>query len=119
MPETQRSRVTALLARGPSAPQGDTRCGLQFELFVDPSGRIEPAEVEGKGWPVRRFWRNREDWNGILVEVGEGWALRSVRTEDEPLWNLEIRTIRPGEFLTLLSPTDGEFVFRIVNVEAL
>jgi hypothetical protein len=118
MPESQRSRVTALLARGPRTAQGDTRCGVEMELSVRPSGQID-ASAADENRPVRRFWREREDWHGALVQVGEGWAVRSVRNEDEPLWTLEMRTIRPGEVITLISPTEGEFTFRIVNVEAI
>ncbi len=118
MPGARLSRVTTLLARAPGLPGGDTRSGMELELCLDARGQIEPACGE-EPWPVRRFWRDREDWHGILVPVGEGWGLRSARGEDEPLWELQVRLVRPGEYLTLVRPGQDELLFRIVNVEAL
>lgn len=119
MNEPSLSRLTAVLASGPGLPAGDTRCGLEVELCLDLRGQIQPACAEDRPWRVRRFWPNREDWLGVLVPVEDGWGVRSAGGDDEPIWELHGRVLRPGEYITLMRPTEGELVFRIVNIEAL
>ena len=68
---------------------------------------------------MRRFWPDREDWFGELVSIDGGWGIRGTRGDDEPMWELQSHILRPGEYLTLIAPDDSEWVFRIVNVEAV
>lgn len=119
MNEASLSRLTAVLASAPGLPVGDTRCGLEVELRLDLRGQILPPFPEDSPWRVRRFWPDREDWLGVLVPVEDGWGVRSAGGDDEPIWELHGRGLRPGEYITLVRPTEGEFMFRIVNVEAL
>jgi hypothetical protein len=113
------SRVTAVLARGPSQPAGDTTCGIEIELCLGARGQIEAACAGEEPWRVRRFWPDREDWHGELVSVDGGWGIRSTRGDDEPVWELQSYILRPGEYLTLVGSDDSEWVFRIVNVETV
>ncbi len=113
------SRLTAVLTRGPGQPGGDTSCGIEIELCLDQRGQIQPACAGDKPWRVRRFWPDREDWRGELVAVEDGWGVRSSGSDDEPIWELHGRMLRPGEYITLVRPADSESVFRIVNIEAL
>jgi hypothetical protein len=53
------------------------------------------------------------------VAVDEGWGIRGTRGDDEPVWELHSRIMRPGEYLTLVGPDDAESLFRIVNVETV
>jgi hypothetical protein len=46
-----------------------------------------------------------------------GWALRNERSPDEPLWELDVRVLRPGEYITLRRPDGADAVFRVVSVE--
>jgi hypothetical protein len=119
MTEPRLSRLTAVLARGPGQPEGDPRCGIEIDLCLDQRGQIEPACATDEPWRARRFWPDREDWWGELVAVDDGWGLRSTGGDDEPVWELHGRLLRPGEYITLVRPNDAESVFRIVNVEAL
>lgn len=119
MNEPRLSRVIAVLARGPGQPAGDPGCGIEIELCLDPVGQIDQACVGGGPWRVRRFWSDRADWTGELVPIEDGWGVRSTGGDDEPVWELHGRILRPGEYVTLVRPTDAESVFRIVNVEAL
>jgi hypothetical protein len=119
MNEPRLSRLTAVLARGPGLPHGDTRCGLELDLCLDLRGQIQAACIEEGPWRVRRFWPDREDWRGVLVPVEDGWGVRSAGGDDEPVWEMQGRVLRPGEYITLVRPTDAELVFRIVNIEAL
>lgn len=119
MNQPRLSRLTAVLARGPGLPGGDTRCGLEIELCLDALGQIQPACAADGPWRVRRFWPDREDWRGELVPIESGWGVRSAGGDDEPLWEMHGRQLRPGAYITLVRPTDAEFLFRIVNVESL
>ena len=41
----------------------------------------------------------------------------SERGDNDPVWDLEGKVFRPGEYVTLRRPDHGELIFRIVNVE--
>ncbi|MGH7212790.1 MAG: hypothetical protein ACREF1_15170 [Acetobacteraceae bacterium] len=119
MSEPRLSRLTAVLARGPGQPDGDSRCGIEIDLCLDARGQILPTCDSDEPWRVRRYWPDRGDWLGELVAVGDGWGVRNTGGDDDPVWELHGRLLRPGEYITLVRPTDAESAFRIVNVEAL
>ncbi len=119
MSEPRLSRVTAVLARGPGQPSGDPRCGIEIDLCLDPRGNVEAICASDEPWRVRRFWPDRPDWHGVIVQMDDHWGLRSTGDDDEPVWELQGRMLRPGEYVTLVRPNDAELVFRIVNIEAL
>lgn len=113
--------MTALLAQGPGFPEGDTEHGLVLTACLTPQGQVDTVayEADPLPWIAKRFWPDREPWTGELIRVDEtGWALRPVSGEDEPLWDLEARIFRPGDYITLRRPDGEELIFRIVNVEA-
>jgi hypothetical protein len=121
MPDVRFSRVTALLVTGPGMPEGDTRCGIEIELCLTGTGQPDLSACgTDLQWRVRRFWPDRLDWHGFLIPLGEGgWGVRGTSDPDEPLWELEGRLFRPGEYLMLRRPNGDELSFRIVSVEAL
>lgn len=93
---------------------------MELVLCLTPDGQPDaPDGGRGEPWRVRRFWRDRPDWNGLLISVGDDrWAMRAADDPDEPLRDLQARTFRPGEYLTLRRPDGTELSFRIVSVEA-
>jgi hypothetical protein len=112
------SRVTALLVSAPGVPEGDRRCGIEFDVCLNPLGQLDRTACRSEDpWKVRRFWRDRPDWYGSLVPLELGFAVRAASDPDEPLRELEGRTFRPGELLILRRPNDDELVFRIVSVQ--
>jgi hypothetical protein len=44
--------------------------------------------------------------------------MRNERGPDEPLWEIEVRVVRPGDYITLRRPDGANAVFRIVSVDA-
>jgi len=110
--------VTALLAAGPGAPEGDVQQGLELILALDPDGAIGAQTFfsDPRPWRARRFRPEREDWLGELVREDEAWALRGEPESDGPLWFLDAQSMRPGSYLTLRRPDGEEFSFRIVSV---
>ena len=105
----------ALLASGPGFPEGDLNQGLELSVALTAQAQIDPAPT-GE-FRVRRFWPERDDWQGALEFLETGWALRNERSPDEPLWELDVRVVRPGEYVTLRRPDGADAVFRVVSVE--
>ena len=113
------AKVLSLLARGAGHPEGDTDTGLELTACLTPNAHLDAAAFEHSPlpWPVRRTWPDREDWHGELVRVDEGWAIRAARGDNEPLWDVTTKIVRPGEYVTLRRPDGEELIFRIVGVE--
>jgi hypothetical protein len=109
-------RVVALLASGPGSPEGDLEQGLALSVRLTGQGQIDPSSAPGE-FQVQRFWADRAEWQGALEWLGTGWALRNDRGPDEPLWELDVRVVRPGDYITLRRPEGGDAIFRIVSVE--
>lgn len=112
------TRVTALLAQGPGQPEGDIGQGLELHLGLTTDGRIDPETflTDPRPWTARRFRPERPDWHGELIRDDGAWNLRGGTAEDGPQWIIEVRTMHPGDYLTLRRPDGEEFVFRVVGV---
>jgi hypothetical protein len=112
------TRVTALLAQGPGQPAGDVAHGLEIRLGLTADAHIdlETYLADPRPWAARRFRPERPDWHGELVHDDGAWTLRGAPAEDGPLWFLEVRTMHPGDYLTLRRPDGEDFVFRVVGV---
>jgi len=108
------------LAYAPGRPEGDLDDRLELHVPLTPQGHIDDQAVAtaGQSWPGRRLRPDGTERSVELVAVDSGWALRSARSEDEPLWAMEGRVFRPGELVTLRRPSGEDLVFRVVNVEA-
>jgi hypothetical protein len=109
-------RVMALLASGPGFPEGDVAQGLALSVRLTGQGQIDPSGAHDE-FNARRFWPDRDDWQGAMEWLETGWALRHHSSADEPLWELDVRTVRPGDYITLRRPEGGDAIFRIVSVE--
>ena len=114
------AQILAVLATAPEHTDFGPDTTLEMLVCLTPDARIDAAAtVQAREYcRVRRFRAGVEEWSGILIRLEDGWALRSDRGEDEPLWPIKARALRPGEYLTVCPPDGGELLFRIVNVEA-
>lgn len=118
MTEPRSHRILALLSRAPDEPQGDTRTGIELTVCLNARGQLDPAACLETTARVRRFWRDRPDWQGTLQRLDDDrWGLQAATNPDEPLRELDTPVMRPGEYLTLRRPNGEELVFRIVSVE--
>ncbi len=108
-----------ILAYAPGRPEGDLSDRLELRVHLTPQGQLnETAFAAGElPWPSVRVLPDGSQRHGEVVMLDTGWALRSVRSQDDPLWTLEGRMFRPGELVTLRRPDGEEHIFRIVNVE--
>jgi hypothetical protein len=118
------AKILALLAAGPGFPMGSIEHGLELHVALTMQGQIDPAAyyADPNPWPARRYRPGRPDWQGEVAlvddgDIGAGWALRGTQAMDDPVWTLEGRIYRPGEYLTIRRPDGEELVFRIVSVE--
>lgn len=113
------AQVRTLLASAPGTPEGDTRIGMDLRVCLTPLGQFDHAMflTDPLPWPVQRFWPDRADWHGEIIQVDGAWAIRSERGDNEPVWTIEVGQVRPGEYLTLRRPDGDELVFRVVQVE--
>ena len=113
-------KVTMVLAHGPGHPDGDLSDRIHLRVTLTPQAHLDPAAWESgtvpwltsrqrDGYPVR---------SGELVKIEEGWALRSLANEDEPLYSVAAQLIRPGEIVRVSRLDGDEMLYRIVAVEA-
>lgn len=112
-------KVTMLLAFAPDAPDGDTANGLELRVCLTAQGHLDEAAfaADPAGWRARRFRPGAPDRPVDLVRLEDRWALRSVESDDAPVWPFAASVFRPGEYVTLCPPAQPERVFRIVSVE--
>ena len=54
---------------------------------------------------------------GELVKIEDGWAMRSLGSEDEPLYSVNAQIVRPGEIVRVSRLDGDEMLYRIVAVE--
>jgi hypothetical protein len=107
-----------LLAYAPDRPNGSTEHGYELSLCLTPTGHLDAHAwaADPMPWRVRRFWPGREKV-GELIRVEGGWGFRyGSEAEDEPVYDLEGRVFRPGEYVSVREPDGSERQFRIVEV---
>ncbi len=112
--------VSMVLAEGPGRPAGDLDDRLEFRVLLTPLGQLDAAawQAGSAPWHTARLLNGTVTRSGELVKAGEGWALRELCGDDDPLYGLTIGIVRPGELVSV-SRLDGDvMVYRIVAVEA-
>ena len=112
-------RIVLLLANSPSAPDGDTSDRLEIRAGLTGQGHIdEIAYVDDPlPWPTQRVTPDGRVYQGELIRVESGWAIRRSGSEDDPVWPFEPTILRPGEYATLRAPEGGTLIFRVVSVD--
>ena len=69
-------------------------------------------------WRTSRDRPGHPTRSGELVKIEDGWALRELGSEDEPLYSLHAQIIRPGEIVSVARLDGDEMLYRIVAVDA-
>ncbi len=108
-----------LLAYAPDRPEGDTANRIDLTAALTPQGQIDRQAYldDPKPWGVVRRREDAPPRDAELIDTEAGWAFRRLGEEDDPIWMLDARVLRPGEYATLRRPDGSEQVFRVVNVE--
>ena len=112
--------VTMVLARGPHQPDGNLDDRMRMQVALTPQGHLDAAAWEtGSGpWLTSRERPDRPRRAGELVKIDEGWALRELDSEDEPLYGMAAQIIRPGELVSITRLDGDEMLYRVVAVDA-
>ena len=111
--------VIATLAVGPACPAGDPDVTLELQAPLTADAQIDTAGYAAASayCGARRLRAGQPDGSCGLVRREEGWALRMETAEDGPVWPLDVRLLRPGEYLTVHRPDGAALTFLVVNVE--
>ncbi len=110
--------VTLVLAAAAGRPEGDISDRIVLRAALTQQETLDAGVHEGAGsWAAQRTLPDGTVRPLDLVRAEDVWLLRSTRHEDEPLWRVESRTIRPGEYVTLTRPDGETLTYRVVGVE--
>jgi hypothetical protein len=111
--------VTMVLALGPGRPEGDLEDRMVLQVELTAPGYLDAAAWEEGTTPWRtvRTRAGQVTRSGELVKIAEGWALRELGSEDEPLYSFRPGIIRPGEVVSVSRLDGDEMIYRIVAVE--
>lgn len=113
-------KVTMVLASGPHNPDGDLNDRIEMQVALTANVHLDAsAWEEGREpWLVVRDRVGRPSRISEMVKINDGWALRTVDGEDDPLSSLSASIIRPGEIVVLTRPKGDALTYRIVAVES-
>jgi len=111
--------ITMVLANAPGKPDGDVsdRVVIQAALTLQTILDDAAHDDAGGSWPAERTRADGTTRALELVRLDGEWSMRSTRGEDEPLWRVEARSIRPGEYVTLHRPDGDSLMYRVVGVD--
>lgn len=112
-------KITMVLAQAPWAPDGDVADKLEMRACLDQQAHLDAAAfaADPEHWTTRRDRPDHPARHGRLVRAGDGWALRNITSDDEPLWDVVGQAFRPGEVVLIRPPDGAELLFRVVAVE--
>ena len=111
--------VTMVLAQGPGFPDGNVHDRMHLHVMLTAQGHLDATAWEtGKlPWQTARERPDHPRRTWELVKIEDGWALRDLGSEDDPLYSFEAQIVRPGE-IAQVSRLDGDMMlYRIVAVE--
>ena len=114
-------KLTLVLASGPGTPAGDLNDRMYLNAELTAQGQLDAAawETGTTPWLSARDRPGRPKREGELVKIHEGWALRGLDGEDDPLYTLTAGVIRPGELVTISRLDGDEMIYRIVAVDSV
>ncbi len=109
-----------LLARGPGLPEGDLNDRLVVHAQLTAQGQLDwdGAHADPEPWHASRERPGQPAKALELVPLDTSWFLRSMTSDDDPLWAFDAMIMRPGEPVVLRRPDGEELIFRIVSSEA-
>jgi hypothetical protein len=111
--------VMMVLAQGPGFPEGNLDDHMNLHVKLTAQGHLDASawETSTTTWSTARERSGHPTRTGELVKIEEGWALRSVGAEDDPLYSFIAPIIRPGEIVQISRLDGDEMLYRIVAVE--
>lgn len=111
--------VMMVLAQGPGFPEGNLDDRMKLHVTLTAQGHLDGSawETGSTTWSTSRERSGHPTRTGELVKIDDGWALRNVGAEDDPLYSFTAQIIRPGEIVQISRLDGDEMLYRIVAVE--
>ena len=111
--------VTMVLAQGPGFSEGNLDDRMHLDVLLTPQGHLDAAawETGVTPWTTSRQRPGHATRTGELVKIEDGWALRHLGSEDDPLYSFAAQIIRPGEIVQVSRLDGEEMLYRIVAVD--
>ena len=103
-----------VLAHGPGLPEGDITDRMTLTTALTPQGHLDGEQPEGTAVRERP---GKSDKHSRLVSEEGSWVLRGLEGDDDPLWAVDARILRPGEPVVLRRPDGEELIYRVVASE--
>jgi hypothetical protein len=112
-------KVLMVLACGPDHPAGNLDDRLELRVHLTPQGLLDTGawETGDTPWLTSRQRSDHPRRDGELVKLEDGWAIRNLDNEDDPLLAFRASIIRPGEIASVIRLDGGELIYRIVAVD--
>ena len=112
-------KVLMVLAQGPGFPEGNVEDHMNLHVMLTAQGQLDAAawETGHQTWATSRTRPGHAPRTGELVKIEEGWALRNVDGEDDPLYSFTVQIVRPGEIVQVSRLDGDEMLYRIVGIE--
>ena len=113
------AHVTMVLVRGPDDPDGNLSDRLELDVKLTAQGLLDKTawETGHAPWLTSRHRPDHPRRDGELVKLEEGWAIRNLEQDDDPLLAFSAAIIRPGELASVTRLDGGELLYRIVAVD--
>lgn len=112
--------VMMVLARGPGEPEGNLDDRVDLHVRLTAQGALDTTAWEtGKTpWLTSRHRANKPRRDGELVKIEDGWAIRNLENDDDPLLGFSAAIIRPGEIAYVTRLDGKKLIYRIVAVDS-
>ena len=108
------TKISMVLAHGPGKPDGDLSDRMTLTAELNAQGHLDPEQEAATALRERP---DQPDKPSVLVAQEGGWVLRGLHSDDDPLWTIDARVLRPGEAVVLRRPDGEELIYRIVASE--
>jgi len=105
------------LARTKEFPRGSVSRGYLIRLPLNDSDGVDRSDFDLSPHlaTVRRYWSTEPDEAGLVIRVGDGWALRCNGKPDR-LLEVNGRPIRLGQQVAVIDPGGATLPFRIASI---
>ena len=112
--------VTMVLSQGPGFAEGNVLDRMHLSVALTAQGHLDAVawETGTEPWVTSRERPGHPTRTGELVKIEDGWALRHLGSEDDPLYSFAAQIVRPGEIVQVSRLDGEEMLYRIVAVEA-
>lgn len=108
------------LARTKDHPEGDANCGYEFKAPLNQDGHLDNKDWKTQAplCTVRRFWRDEDDEQGLLMHERGRWffSYEIGESDDEPIFKFDRHSFKVGDYVSITEHDGVTRPFRVVIV---